>query len=115
MLALFAAWNLLIFMNPLQKVSDFNLIRSRKTDLVRSKAGSSSCNSSTSGISLLTGAPFLVGLAAGSLLGAGLLLGGTGGAAKEGFVGLKSKAGPLGVLPISAYLQKGAGDEVGMC
>jgi len=96
-------------------VSGFKFWAFQETHFVKSNAGSSSCNSSTSTASLLESPPFLVGLAPDCLLGAGLLLGGIAGMADEILVGLSSKAGPLGVLPISAYLQNGAGDDVGIC
>ena len=104
-----------MLIKPLFDVSGRNFWAYQQTNFVKSNVGSSSCNSSTSTTSFLGSAPFLVGLAPDCLLGTGLLLGGIAGMADEILVGLSSKAGPLGVLPISAYLQNGAGDDVGIC
>jgi len=83
---------------------------------VKSNPSFSSSRSST-GASCFVGAPFLVGLATDDLrAGAGLLLGAIPFPVFDPFTGLRSKAVPfIGVFPISAYLQKGAGELVGMC
>lgn len=98
-----------------------------RTHLVKSKPPSSSISSSTtvavSCVSPRTGDR--LGLATGDLLplssatGGGLLLVGSGsgsGSFNEGLDGLMSKGIDFrGVLPMSAYFQKGAGELVGMC
>lgn len=98
--------------------------------MVKSNPPSSSSPAGLGGSS--TGVRLLgrVGLGGrGDLLRDGLLLGAGGGRERlpllpppppvlDGFDGLKSKGawtGLSGVLPMSAYFQKGAGDEVGMC
>ncbi len=76
-----------------------------------------SSSKSSAGASCFVDAPFLVGLVTEDRrAGAGLLLGAIPASAFDPFTGLRSKAGPfIGVFPISAYLQKGAGELVGIC
>jgi hypothetical protein len=80
--------------------------RNVMTNFVRSNPGSSSKGSSTSGVSVLALTPFLVGLPS-PLTGGGLLLNGIEESRPEPLIGLM-------VFPLSANLQKKAGDDCGI-
>lgn len=91
-------------------------IRGEDAYFVRSNPPSSSSPPGLGGSSTGARLAGLVGLGTGDLLRGGLLLGG--GRPPRAFDGLRSNGawtGRSGVLPMSAYFQKGAGELVGMC